>query len=279
MVERVRLTRTFGSAITYAIFLVVAAVVLYPLIWMFYTSFKEQWEIFRDPFSLPTSLNLANYVEAWTRGNFGRFFFNSVFVTFPSVAGIVLISALAAYAFARLKFRGSSALFYLILVGIMVPPQAIVIPAFLLVSRLGLINNFAALFFTYLSWCPVGMFILHAFFKSLPEELLDAAKVDGAGSFRVFWQIALPLARPALATVAIFYFVWVWNDFLYPLLYLQDDTKSTVPLGLMLFRGQYQTNWGLQTAALSIASFVPLAFYMLFQDKFVKGMTAGALKG
>jgi ABC-type glycerol-3-phosphate transport system permease component len=279
MVERVRLTRTFGATITYAIFVAVAAVVLYPLIWMFYTSFKEQWEIFRDPFSLPTSLNLANYVEAWTVGNFGRFFFNSVFVTFPSVAGIVLISALAAYAFARLKFRGSSALFYLILIGIMVPPQAIVIPAFLLVSRLGLINNFAALFFTYLSWCPVGMFILHAFFKSLPEELLDAAKVDGAGSFRVFWQIALPLARPALATVAIFYFVWVWNDFLYPLLYLQDDAKSTVPLGLMLFRGQYQTNWGLQTAALSIASFVPLAFYMLFQDKFVKGMTAGALKG
>jgi raffinose/stachyose/melibiose transport system permease protein len=123
------------------------------------------------------------------------------------------------------------------------------------------------------------MFILHAFFKSLPEELLDAAKVDGAGSFRVFWQIALPLAKPALATVAIFYFVWVWNDFLYPLLYLQDDKMSTIPLGLMLFRGQYQTNWGLQTAALSIASFVPLAFYMLFQDKFVKGMTAGAIKG
>jgi raffinose/stachyose/melibiose transport system permease protein len=279
MIERIRVTRSLGATITYAIFVVVAVIVLYPLIWMFYTSFKEQWEIFQDPFSLPTSLNLANYVEAWTTGNFGRFFFNSIFVTFPSVVGILLVSALAAYAFARFRFRGSSILFYLILIGIMVPPQAIVIPAFLLVSRLGLINSFAALFLTYLSWCPVGIFILHAFFKSLPEELLDAARVDGAGSFRVFWQIALPLAKPALATVAIFYFVWVWNDFLYPLLYLQEDTMSTIPLGLMLFRGQYQTNWGLQTAALSIASFVPLAFYMLFQDKFVKGMTAGALKG
>jgi raffinose/stachyose/melibiose transport system permease protein len=279
MIERIRVTRSLGATITYAIFVVVAVIVLYPLIWMFYTSFKEQWEIFQDPFSLPTSLNLANYVEAWTTGNFGRFFFNSIVVTFPSVVGILLVSALAAYAFARFRFRGSSILFYLILIGIMVPPQAIVIPAFLLVSRLGLINSFAALFLTYLSWCPVGIFILHAFFKSLPEELLDAARVDGAGSFRVFWQIALPLAKPALATVAIFYFVWVWNDFLYPLLYLQEDTMSTIPLGLMLFRGQYQTNWGLQTAALSIASFVPLAFYMLFQDKFVKGMTAGALKG
>jgi ABC-type glycerol-3-phosphate transport system permease component len=191
----------------------------------------------------------------------------------------LIVSALAAYAFARFKFRGSSVLFYFILIGIMVPPQAIVIPAFQLISHLGLINNFAALFVTYLSWCPVGIFILRAFFLSLPEELLDAAKVDGAGSFRVFWQIALPLAKPALATVAIFYFVWVWNDFLYPLLYLQSDKLSTIPLGLMLFRGRYQTDWGLQSAALTIASIVPLAFYMLFQDKFVKGMTAGAVKG
>lgn len=279
MVAHPRFTRTLSMIVTYAIFLMVAIIVLYPLLWMFYTSFKEQWEIFEDPFSLPTSLNLANYVEAWTRGNFGRFFFNSVLVTIPSVAGILLVSALAAYAFARLRFRGSTVLFYLILIGIMVPPQAIIIPAFLLVSRLGLINSFAALFLTYLSWCPVGIFILHGFFKSLPQELLDAARVDGAGSFRVFWQIALPLAKPALATVSIFYFVWVWNDFIYPLLYLQDDAMSTIPLGLMLFRGQYQTNWGLQAAALSIASFVPLAFYLLFQDKFVRGVTAGALKG
>lgn len=279
MAARLRITRTLSVVVTYAIFLMVAVIVLYPLIWMFYTSFKEQWEIFQDPFSLPTSLNLANYIEAWTRGNFGRFFLNSVIVTIPSVAGILLVSALAAYAFARLRFRGSTILFYLILIGIMVPPQAIIIPAFLLVSRLGLINSFAALFLTYLSWCPVGIFILHGFFKSLPQELLDAARVDGAGSFRVFWQIALPLAKPALATVSIFYFVWVWNDFIYPLLYLQDDAKSTIPLGLMLFRGQYQTNWGLQAAALTIASFVPLAFYLLFQDKFVRGVTAGALKG
>lgn len=279
MASRMNLGRSLSIVVTYAIFFMVAVIVLYPLIWMFYTSFKEQWEIFQEPFALPTSLNMANYVEAWTRGNFGRYFFNSVFVTIPSVAGILLVSALAAYAFARMRFRGSTVLFYLILLGIMIPPQAIVIPAFLLVSRLGLINSFAALFLTYLSWCPVGMFILHGFFKSLPEELLDAARVDGASSLRVFWQIALPLAKPALATVAIFYFVWVWNDFIYPLLYLQDDRMSTIPLGLMLFRGQYQTNWGLQAAALSIASFVPLLFYLLFQDKFVKGVTAGALKG
>jgi raffinose/stachyose/melibiose transport system permease protein len=279
VVPRYRLDRAAGAGVSYLIFLAVFVVVVFPLVWMFYTSFKEQWQIFADPFALPASLNVANYVNAWTTGDFGRYFLNSVLVTVPSVVGVLLVSALAAFAFARFRFRGANALFYFILIGIMVPPQAIVIPAFQLISSLGLISTFAALFFTYLSWCPVGVFILHAFFKSLPEELFDAAKVDGAGSFRAFWQIALPLAMPALATVSIFYFVWVWNDFLYPLLYLQKDTMSTIPLGLMLFNGRYQTDWGMQSAALSIATFVPLAFYMLFQDKFVKGLTAGAVKG
>src|SRR4051812_10603808 len=202
MVNRYRLARTTGSTLTYLIFLVVFIIVVFPMVWMFYTSFKQQWEIFADPFALPTSLNPANYLKAWTTGDFNRFFFNSVFVTIPSVLGILLVSALAAFAFARFKFRGSNILFYFILIGIMVPPQAIVIPAFQLVSELGLINSFAALFFTYLSWCPVGIFILRAFFKSVPEDLFDAAKVDGASSFRTFWQIALPLAKPALATVS-----------------------------------------------------------------------------
>ncbi len=107
----------------------------------------------------------------------------------------------------------------------------------------------------------------------------DAAKVDGATTFDIFWRIALPLAKPALATVAIFYFVWVWNDFLYPLLYLQEETMSTIPVGLLQFNGRYRVDWGMQNAALSIAVLVPLVFYMVFQDKFVKGLTAGAVKG
>jgi ABC-type glycerol-3-phosphate transport system permease component len=204
MLKHHRLAKTSGHLLTYCIFLAVFVVVIFPLVWMLYTSFKQQWQIFADPFALPTSLDPTNYIKAWNTGDFNRFFFNSVFVTIPSVLGILLVSALAAFAFARFRFRGSNALFYFILIGIMVPPQAIIIPAFQLVSGLGLINSFAALFLTYLSWCPVGIFILRAFFKSLPEDLYDAAKVDGASAFRTFWQIALPLAKPALATVSIF---------------------------------------------------------------------------
>jgi len=204
---------------------------------------------------------------------------NSVIVTVPSVLGVLAVSSLAAFSFARFRFKGDNALFLFFLLGIMVPPQAIVIPAFQIVSTLGLISNFLSLIFTYLSWCPVGIFILRSFFRSIPQEIMDAARIDGCSSFGTYWRIALPLSKPALATVAIFYFVWVWNDFLYPLLYLQKDTMSTIPMGLMLFAGRYQVDWGMQTAALSIATFAPITFYLIFQDKFVKGLTAGAVKG
>jgi ABC-type glycerol-3-phosphate transport system permease component len=271
--------RLLSRIITYIIFILVFIAVIYPLFWMFYSSLKDQWQIFADPFALPQTIKFDNYINAWNVGDFNLYFLNSIIVTVPSVIGVLAVSSLAGYAFARFKFVGSRAFFIFFLIGIMVPPQAVIIPAFLIVSRLGLMNNFLALILTYLSWCPVGIFILATFFRSLPEEIEDAAKVDGASAFDVFWRIALPLAKPALATVAIFYFVWVWNDFLYPLLYLQSDTMSTIPMGLMLFNGRYRTDWGMMTAALSIAVAVPLVFYMIFQDKFVRGLTAGALKG
>jgi len=279
MSSRLRPMQIVVAAAIYLIFLLFLVVILYPMFWMFYTSLKEQWEIFADPFALPDSFNLVNYTNAWTKGNFRRYFANSVSITLPSVLGILAVSSLAAYAFARFQFRGSNFIFLFFLIGIMVPPQAIVIPAFQIVSRLGLINNFLGLIFTYLSWCPVGVFIMTTFFRGLPIEIEDAAKIDGASALGIFWRIALPLAKPALATVAIFYFVWVWNDFMYPLLYLQNDTLNTIPMGLMLFNGKYQVDWGMQTAALSIATFVPISFYMIFQDKFVRGLTAGAVKG
>ena len=279
MNNQTKAQRVVSQVGTYAVFLVVFVTVAYPLFWMFSTSLREQWQIFDLPFALPESLNFSNYVKAWTQGNFSRYFFNSVIVTLPSVVGVVLVSALAGYAFARLKFRGKRLLFLFFLVGIMVPPQAVVIPAFLIVSKLGLLDTYASLIVTYLSWCPVGIFILTTFFRSLPLSIEDAAKVDGATPFDIFWRIALPLAKPALATVAIFYFVWVWNDFLYPLLYLQNEARSTIPVGLLQFNGRYRVDWGMQNAALSIAVLVPLTFYMIFQDKFVKGLTAGAVKG
>jgi ABC-type sugar transport system, permease component len=279
MIRRSNSASGMTAFVIYGIFLLVAVVVLFPLVWMFYTSFKSQFEIFQDPFGLPSSLNLDNYIHAWTTGDFSKYFFNSVVVTIPSVAATVAVSALAAYAFARIPFRWRNALYLFMLAGLIVPPQAIVIPAFLIVSHLGLISNFLALIFTYMSWCPIGILILTPFFASIPRDIEDAARVDGASRFAIFWRISLPLAQPALATVAIFYFVFIWNDFLYPLLYLQDQSMVTVPIGLVLFNSRYQVNWGLQTSALSIATIVPLVCYLMFQSRFVRGLTAGSMKG
>ena len=267
------------SGLTYLVFAVTLVVVMFPLVWMLYTSFKPQYAIFEDPFALPTSLNFDNYVTAWRDGDFGPAFVNSIVVTLPSVLGVLAISSLAAYAFARLTFPGRNVLFVFVLAGLAIPPAAIVIPSYKIVSTLGLVDTYWSLIVTYLAWCPLGIVILTAFFRSLPKEIEEAAKVDGASTIRIFWKIALPLARPALATVAIFYFVFIWNDFLYPLLYLQSEDLYTIPLRLVSFKGQYSVDWGVQTAALSIATMVPVLFYLMFQSWFIRGVPAGAVKG
>jgi raffinose/stachyose/melibiose transport system permease protein len=242
------------------------------------TSLKNQYVIFTDPMGLPTDPSLDNYTNALVHGDFKTTLMNSLIVTVPSVFFLVLISAMAAFAFARLRFRGSKMLFYILLIGVMVAPQSIVIPVFQVVFRLGLLNSFVGLILVYLSWSPVAILILTTFFRGIPKEIFEATQIDGAGIVRTFFQVAMPLAKPALATVAIFYFVWIYNDLLYPLVLLQDQAKATIPVGLLQFQGQYRSDWGTQTAALTMAVLVPVVIYMFAQDKFVRGLTAGAVK-
>jgi len=273
-----RIRRAQAAFGTYLVFGVLTIAVLYPLLWMVMSSLKDRYAIFQNPLGLPTSPNLDNYTRALGEGAFGVNLINSLTVTIPSVVLLVLISALAAFAFARLRFPGRRILFYLLLIGVMVPPQAIVIPVFQVVFRLGLLNTFAGLILVYMSWSPVAILILTTFFRGIPEEIFEAVEIDGAGTLRSFWSVGIPLAKPAIATVAIFYFVWIFNDFLYPLVLLQDPNLATIPLGLMQFQGLYRVDWGTQNAALTMAVAVPVIFYMFFQDKFVRGLTAGALK-
>lgn len=276
---RFKLQRSSANFAVYVVFAVLAIAVIYPLLWMVISSLKSNGAIFQNPMGLiPAPPSLANYARALGEGNFGTNLLNSAIVTVPSVVLLVLISALAAFAFARLRFRGSRVLFYLLLIGVMVPPQSIVMPVFQVVFRLGLLNSFAGLILVYLSWSPVAILILTTFFRGIPTEIFEAAEMEGAGVLRSFWTIGIPLAKPAIATVAIFYFVWIYNDFLYPLVLLQDPNLATIPLGLMQFQGIYRVDWGTQDAALTMAVAIPVIFYMFFQDKFVRGLTAGALK-
>jgi ABC-type glycerol-3-phosphate transport system permease component len=200
-------------------------------------------------------------------------------VVTPSLLGIVFLSTTCGYSFARFRFRGSTALFLFFLLGIMVPVQAIVIFVYKIVSTLNLLDSYLSLVFTYFSWIPVGVFIMRSFFKGVPNDILESARIEGCSEFRIYYQIAAPLSIPAIATISIFYFVWVWNNFLYPLLFLQNADMSTIPMGIMLFKAKYTVDWGLQCSALTIATVPAMTLYFVFQKKFVKGLTAGAIKG
>ncbi len=274
-----RRTNAVKMVVLYPIFLLLAAVILYPLVWMIYSSFKGNADIFADVFALPSGLFVDNYVTVFTEGEMDRYFRNSLVVSVLSVAGLLVFSSLAAYAFASFEFRGKTPLFLVLLLGLMVPPQALIISGFKLMSILRLLDTYWALIFTYFGWTSFGILVLRNFFQSVPGEIKDAARVDGAGHWAMFTQIMLPLARPSLSTVAIFYFMWVWNEFIYPLVYMQSPEKYTIPLGVLFFNSRYTVEWGLQMAALATATIVPLIVYYVFQKQFIRGILAGALKG
>jgi ABC-type glycerol-3-phosphate transport system permease component len=274
-----RRNTTVKGIVLYPLFLLLAAVILYPLVWMLYSSFKSNPDIFSNVFALPSQLYLGNYITVFTEGAMGLYFRNSLLIAVISVAGLLVISSLAAYAFATFRFRGSTPLFMILLLGLMVPPQALIISGFKLMSILKLLDTYWALIFTYLGWSSFGIMVLRNFFQSVPRDIKDAARVDGAGHWQMFSQIMLPLARPSVSTIAIFYFMWVWNEFIYPLVYMQTPEKYTVPLGVLFFNGRYTIEWGLQMAALAVATIVPLIVYYAFQKQFIRGILAGALKG
>ncbi len=273
-----KFAKIFYQIISWSLLIFLLVIVAYPVFWMLMTSLKSQWQIFANPFSLPESFDLSNYQKAWSTGKFWLYFQNSIIITGVSIIGLLLMSSMAGYAFGRLKFKGNNILFLLFLSGMMIPPQAIIIPLYHWLSAIGLLDNMLGIIFAYLSWTSFGILILRSFFRSIPNELEDAARIDGCSEIMIFWRIMLPLVIPGLVTVGIFLFVWIWNDFLYPLIILQSPDKITVPLGVMSLKDQFTVDWGLQTAALSIATLPPLILYGIFQKKFIKGLTAGAIK-
>jgi len=274
--RRVHLTKMIWL---YPILILLALFILYPVVWMIYSSFKSNTAIMANVFSLPNGLYFGNYITVFTDGMMGVFFKNSLIITSVSVAGLVVISSLAAYAFASMRFKGHTALFLFFLIGLMVPPQALIISGFKLMSILHLLDTYWALFFSYFGWASFGILVLRDFFQSVPREIKEAARTDGANHWDMYLRIMLPLARPSLATIAIFYFMWIWNDFIYPLVYVQSNEMYTVPLGVMFLNGQYDIEWGAQMAGLAVATVIPLIVYYVFQKQFIRGITAGDLKG
>lgn len=256
-----------------------AAFAIVPLLLMLLSSFRSNADLITDPVGLPTPPTFDSYREAWTTGSFATYFGNSLLVTVGAVALSTAVSTLAAYALARGRSRIFRWLESLFLSGLMLPIHLAILPVFYLFDSMGLIDSRLGLALMYAaSGVPFSIFVLTTFFRQLPEELEEAAALDGASPWQTFWRIMVPLVRPALATVAIFRFVPIWNDFLFPLVLLRRQEKYTLPVGLTTFFGENATNFSAVFAGLVITT-LPLIVLFLFATKqIVAGLTAGMAK-
>jgi raffinose/stachyose/melibiose transport system permease protein len=251
-----------------------------PLLLTWFSAFKTDEQLLVSPYGLPLPPTLENVSEAWTVGRFSIYFKNSVIISVADVIGMVVISSLAGYAFARLRFPGQKVLLYGLLIGLTIPVAAIIIPLYVTMRDFGLLNTYGSVIVADIALAsPIFVFIMRAFFRDLPLELEDAARVDGASEFQIFWQIMLPLARPGLMTVALLEFLWSWNDLLLPLVFLVSNDLRTLPLGMLFFQGQFTIDYGLMSAGVLILSLPVTVLFLIFQKDFVRGLASGALKG
>jgi len=252
---------------------------VYPLVVMLLSAFKTNAELFNSPFALPESFSLTNAARVWGETNFLLYLGNSVIVTTSAVLCILVVGTMAAYALARYPFRLSGMVFLFFLSGLMVPLKLAVIPLFIQLDALGLINTRAGLVLVYVAMgLPSAIFILTGFLRTLPTELEEAARMEGASELRIMLRIMLPLARPALVIAAIQNAVPIWNDFFFPLVFITSERLKTLPQGLTVFMGEYNTDWGVLFAGLSLAALPIIAVYVVLSRQFIEGMTQGAVK-
>jgi len=260
---------------------IVAAIWVAPFVFIIFTSLKTPAAVTSTgAFMPPTDLAFQNYSSAWSRGNFASSFFNSVIITVIKVPLGLMLSAMAAYALAKIKLRISKLLLLLVVFGTMIPFQVMLAPLFTLVNSFGLIDTYPGVILPYIAFgVPYQVFILHGFFRGIPKELSEAALIDGASHFTIFRRIFLPVCLPVLAALLILDFVSTWNEFAMALVLLQDQHMWTLPLGLMSFQGQFSSNYGELNAAIVMTVLPATIVYLMFQRYFVSGLTSGAVKG
>ncbi|HEV2515661.1 MAG TPA: carbohydrate ABC transporter permease [Devosia sp.] len=268
--------------VTYAILIAGAFLMIYPLVWMVFSSFKLDRQIFSDPTGLPSSWNIANYFEGWvaTTPSFTRYFVNSFIVCLGAVIGNVLACSLTAYAFARLEFPFKRTLFTAMLLTLMLPSHVLLIPQYVLFVNLSWVNTYLPLIVPkFLATDAFFIFLMVQFIRKIPRELDEAAIVDGAGPFRVFTSVIFPLLQPAIITTVIFTFIWTYNDFFSQLIYLTSPDQLTVPVGLRSLVDSSGGSYG-QLLAMSVLSLVPtFVVFLIFQRRLVEGIATSGLKG
>jgi N-acetylglucosamine transport system permease protein len=284
--ERIAGSSRFGdwtfNGVAHTLLIIWAAMVIFPFLWMIVTSFKTDPEILFSPWNFPDTIQWNNFSRAWNEARIGRYFVNSFIVIIPSLAGTLLVSAMAAYVLARFDFPGRRILYYVFMAGLMFPVFLALVPLFFLVQDLHMTATYRGLILVYIAYSlPFTIFFLTGFFRTLPTEVAEAALVDGASQYRIFFNIMLPMAAPGLIAMGIFNFLGQWNQFLLPLVLMPDENKYVLSQGLAFLAIQqgYANDYSALFAAMTITMIPTLLIYVIFQRRLESGLTAGALKG
>jgi multiple sugar transport system permease protein/raffinose/stachyose/melibiose transport system permease protein len=250
-----------------------------PFLWVASMSIRTTPEIFDDPYGLPVPAHWGKFVDAWTVSKYGTYFWNSVIVVGGAVILLTIFGSMAAHCLARYRFRGSRVVRIAILSGMVLPPQLLILSLFQILLQFGLYNSLPGLIIAYVATqLAMTVYILEGFFAQLPQDLFDAARMDGYSEFEIFWRITLPIGMPAVFTTVTLNFIILWNEFLYAIVLLTDDDKRTMPLGIMHFMGAHQLDVGMIATGLMISIAPVILLYAFFSDILIKGMTAGAVR-
>lgn len=265
-----------GVLIWFSLF---ALVIIYPILWLGLSGLKSNADFFLNTWSLPEKWLWSNYRAAWDAG-IGQFFLNSVFITVVSVVTVLLLGSMAAFGLSRFQFKGQNILLVIILSGLMLAPQVSLIPLYKLLQAIGLYNTYWALILPYVAFqLPFSIFLMRSYFLSIPKELEESAIIDGCNSWKVYRHIIVPMGKPIIASCALLTGMNVWNEFMFALVFVEDSALRTIPVGLMNLRSQLNTNFGIQLAGLAISALPMIIAYIVFQKQFVRGLSAGSVKG
>ena len=271
----------FGKIVIYTIFVLFTVLALFPLIWVFYSSFKPQLEIIRNSFALPHQWIFSNYTEAIRVGKLNIYAMNSVIYTFVSSGLVILFSMMASFAFAKLKNRATPYLYNAFLIGLLITIQAILIPLFIYMTKIGLRDTRTGIILIYTAInLPLAIYIATEFIKAIPDSLIESAQIDGASYFTIFFKIIMPMCKPAIITIFIFTALACWNEFVFALIFTSSDSSRSLPVGIFSFSGPFATEYGMQFAALVIGMTPMIIMYAIFHKQITRGFVAGgAVKG
>lgn len=262
----------------YVVLLSFSLIFVLPIIWIFISSLKTSNEIFSwPPTILPNEVTFSNYITAFSKGNFVTYFKNSIFVAVAATALTLLINSMAGYALAKFDFKGNKVIFFLFIATLMIPLQVIMVPIFIVLRNLGLYNSLWGIIIPPAA-TPTGVFLVRQYMTTIPDEVLESARIDGASEWRIFSMIILPLSKPVLTALTIFSFMWRWNDFLWPFVVLSTESKYTIQVAIANFVGQFSVDWN-SLLAMNIVAMIPvLLVFLFFQRYFVKGIAMSGMK-